>query len=62
MGRNFFYAGVVASERWRAGVGLLIPPQLSANVLEFTVVDKRVASLRLRVEHVDHCKLEVTVR
>ncbi|KAI3358435.1 hypothetical protein L3Q82_014862 [Scortum barcoo] len=34
----------------RAGVGLLIAPQLSRHVLEFTPVNERVASLRLRVE------------
>ncbi|KAI3352521.1 hypothetical protein L3Q82_005466 [Scortum barcoo] len=33
----------------RAGVGLLIAPQLSRHVLEFTPVNERVASLRLRV-------------
>ncbi|KAI3352511.1 hypothetical protein L3Q82_005203 [Scortum barcoo] len=33
----------------RAGVGLLIAPQLSCHVLEFTPVNERVASLRLRV-------------
>ncbi|KAI3353743.1 hypothetical protein L3Q82_004980 [Scortum barcoo] len=32
-----------------AGVGLLIAPQLSRHVLEFTPVNERVASLRLRV-------------
>ncbi|KAI3370168.1 hypothetical protein L3Q82_024453 [Scortum barcoo] len=36
-------------ERRRAGVGLLIAPQLSRHVLEFTPVNERVASLRLRV-------------
>ncbi|KAI3372507.1 hypothetical protein L3Q82_022983 [Scortum barcoo] len=35
--------------RRRAGVGLLIAPQLSRHVLEFTPVNERVASLRLRV-------------
>ncbi|KAI3355039.1 hypothetical protein L3Q82_017858 [Scortum barcoo] len=35
---------------WRAGgLGLLIAPQLSCHVLEFTPVNERVASLRLRV-------------
>uniref|UniRef100_A0A3B4UH58 Reverse transcriptase domain-containing protein n=1 Tax=Seriola dumerili TaxID=41447 RepID=A0A3B4UH58_SERDU len=32
-----------------AGVGLLVSPRLSACMLEFTPVDERVASLRLRV-------------
>ena len=48
-GWTLFYAGVVPGERRRAGVGLLIAPQLSANVLEFTPVDERVVSLCLRV-------------
>ena len=33
----------------RAGVGILTSPRLSAAMLEFTPVDKRVASLRVRV-------------
>ncbi|KAI3360652.1 hypothetical protein L3Q82_002517 [Scortum barcoo] len=41
--------GVAQGERRRAGVGLLIAPQLSRHVLEFTPVNERVASLRLRV-------------
>ncbi|KAK7896322.1 hypothetical protein WMY93_021647 [Mugilogobius chulae] len=43
------FSGVAHGERRRAGVGLLIAPQLSRHVLEFTPVDERVASLRLRV-------------
>ncbi|KAK7939888.1 hypothetical protein WMY93_003214 [Mugilogobius chulae] len=39
-------------ERRRAGVGLLIVPQLSLHVLEFTPVDKGGASLRLRLQFV----------
>ncbi|KAI3355760.1 hypothetical protein L3Q82_004332 [Scortum barcoo] len=40
----------LAQGEWRrAGVGLLIAPQLSRHVLEFTLVNERVASLRLRV-------------
>ena len=35
----------------RAGVGLLIAPQLSCHVLEFTPVNERVTSLRLQVGH-----------
>ncbi|KAK3558424.1 hypothetical protein QTP86_018024 [Hemibagrus guttatus] len=35
-------------ERRRAGVGLLIAPQLSRHVLEFSPVNERVVSLRLR--------------
>ncbi|KAI3366378.1 hypothetical protein L3Q82_000536 [Scortum barcoo] len=41
--------GSAQGERRRAGVGLLIAPQLSRHVLEFTPVNERVASLRLRV-------------
>ncbi|KAI3367581.1 hypothetical protein L3Q82_026423 [Scortum barcoo] len=42
--------GVAQGERRRAGVGLLIAPQLSRHVLEFTLGEAReVASLRLRV-------------
>lgn len=44
------FSGVARRERWWAGMGLLlIVPQLSHHVLEFTSMDKRVASLRLRV-------------
>ena len=42
-------AGVVPGERRGPGAGLLIAPRLSACMLEFTLVDERVASLRLRV-------------
>uniref|UniRef100_A0A671V6D7 Endonuclease/exonuclease/phosphatase domain-containing protein n=1 Tax=Sparus aurata TaxID=8175 RepID=A0A671V6D7_SPAAU len=48
-GWTLFYSGVARGERRRAGVGLLIAPQLSRHVLEFTPVNERVASLRLRV-------------
>ena len=44
-----FYAGVVSGERQSVGVGLLIAPWLSANVVEFTPVDERAASLCLYV-------------
>ena len=44
-----FHSGVAHGERCRAGVGILIAPRLSACTLGFTPVDKRVASLRLRV-------------
>ena len=44
-GWTLFYSGVAGSGRRRAGVGLLIAPQLSHHVL----ADERVASLRLRV-------------
>ncbi|KAI2665653.1 Craniofacial development protein 2 [Labeo rohita] len=48
-GWTLHYSGVACGERRRAGVGLLIAPQLSRHVLEFTPVDERVVSLRLRV-------------
>ena len=48
-GWTLFYSGVARGERRRAGVGLLIAPQLSRHVLEFTPVNERVASLHLRV-------------
>ncbi len=48
-GWTLYYSGVAHGERRRADVGLLIAPQLSCHVLEFTPVNKRVASLRLRV-------------
>ena len=48
-GWTLFYSGVARGERRRAGVGLLIAPQLSRHVLEFTPVNERVAFLRLRV-------------
>ena len=48
-GWTLHFSGVAHGERRRAGVGLLIAPQLSRHVLEFTPVNERVASLRLRV-------------
>ncbi|KAI3365773.1 hypothetical protein L3Q82_000772 [Scortum barcoo] len=48
-GWTLHYSGVAQGEQRRAGVGLLIAPQLSRHVLEFTPVNERVASLRLRV-------------
>ncbi|KAI3375387.1 hypothetical protein L3Q82_021873, partial [Scortum barcoo] len=50
-GWTLHYSGVAQGERRRAGVGLLIAPQLSRHVLEFTPgeLNERVASLRLRV-------------
>uniref|UniRef100_A0A7N8XDS0 Endonuclease/exonuclease/phosphatase domain-containing protein n=1 Tax=Mastacembelus armatus TaxID=205130 RepID=A0A7N8XDS0_9TELE len=48
-GWTLFYSGVARGERRRAGVGLLIAPQLSRNVLEFSPQSERVVSLRLRV-------------
>ena len=48
-GWTLHYSGVAHGGRRRAGVGLLIAPHLSRLVLEFTPVNERVASLRLRV-------------
>ncbi|KAK3523553.1 hypothetical protein QTP70_002456 [Hemibagrus guttatus] len=42
------FSGVPHDESRRAGVGLLIAPQLSRHVLEFSLVNERVVSLRLR--------------
>ena len=47
-GWTLFYSGVARGERRRAGVGLLIAPRLSRHVLEFSPVNERVVSLRLR--------------
>ncbi|KAK3553847.1 hypothetical protein QTP70_012192 [Hemibagrus guttatus] len=47
-GWTLFFSGVPHGERRRAGVGLLIAPQLSRHVLEFSLVNERVVSLRLR--------------
>ena len=44
-----FHSGVARGERHRAYVGILFTPQLCACTLGFTLVDKRVASLHLRV-------------
>ena len=48
-GWTLHFSGVARGERRRAGVGVLIAPHLSRHVLEFTPVNERVASLRLRV-------------
>ncbi|KAK3573061.1 hypothetical protein QTP86_012293 [Hemibagrus guttatus] len=47
-GWTLFFSGVPHGERRRAGVGLLIAPPLSCHVLEFSPVNERVVSLRLR--------------
>ncbi|KAK3561638.1 hypothetical protein QTP86_011885 [Hemibagrus guttatus] len=52
-GWTLFFSGVPHGERRRAGVGLLIAPQLSRHVLEFSPVNERVVSLRLRAR--DRC-------
>ncbi|TWW68218.1 hypothetical protein D4764_19G0000160, partial [Takifugu flavidus] len=48
-GWTLYHSGVTDGERRRAGVAILVVAQLSACILEFTPVDERVASLRLRV-------------
>ena len=48
-GWTLHFSGVARGERRRAGVGLLIAPQLSRFVLGFSPENERVASLRLRV-------------
>ncbi|KAK0138540.1 putative uncharacterized transposon-derived protein F52C9.6 [Merluccius polli] len=48
-GWTLFHSGVATGERRRAGVAILIAPRLGACMLEFTLVDEKVASLRLRV-------------
>ncbi|KAK3514608.1 hypothetical protein QTP70_021525, partial [Hemibagrus guttatus] len=52
-GWTLFFSGVPHGERHRAGVGLLIAPQLSRHVLEFSPVNERVVSLCLRAR--DRC-------
>ncbi|KAK3515413.1 hypothetical protein QTP70_018873 [Hemibagrus guttatus] len=47
-GWTLFFSGVPLGERRRAGVGLLIAPQLSRHVLEFSPINERVVSLCLR--------------
>ncbi|TWW60998.1 hypothetical protein D4764_05G0010880 [Takifugu flavidus] len=48
-GWTLYHSGVANGERRRAGVAILVAPRLSACILEFTPVDERVASHRLRV-------------
>ncbi|TWW80180.1 hypothetical protein D4764_10G0012100 [Takifugu flavidus] len=48
-GWTLYHSGVADGERRQGGVAILVAPQLSACILEFTLVDERVASLRLRV-------------
>ncbi|KAK3509580.1 hypothetical protein QTP70_006449 [Hemibagrus guttatus] len=57
-GQTLFFSGVPHGERRRAGVSLLIAPQLSRHVLEFSPVNERVVSLRLRAG--DRCLTVVT--
>ena len=46
-GWTLFFSGVAKGVRCWVGVGILTSPRLSAAVLAFTLVDERVASLRL---------------
>ncbi|KAK3520146.1 hypothetical protein QTP70_016256 [Hemibagrus guttatus] len=49
LGKKSNIGGIATrGERHRAGVGLLIAPQLSHHVLEFSLVNERVVSLCLR--------------
>ena len=48
-GWTLFHSGGTRGERHRAGVSILIAARLCACTLGFTPVDKRVASLRLRM-------------
>ncbi|TWW73510.1 hypothetical protein D4764_15G0009040 [Takifugu flavidus] len=48
-GWTLYHSGVADGERRRAGVAILVAPQLSACILEFTPVAERVASLHRRV-------------
>ncbi|KAK3512370.1 hypothetical protein QTP70_007360 [Hemibagrus guttatus] len=57
-GWTLFFSGVPHGERRWAGVGLLIAPQLSRHVLEFSPVNERVVSLRLRAG--DRCLTAVS--
>ncbi|KAK3511176.1 hypothetical protein QTP70_032221, partial [Hemibagrus guttatus] len=52
-GWTLFFSGVPHGERRWAGVGLLIAPQISCHVLEFSPVNERVVSLCLRAR--DRC-------
>ena len=47
-GWTLFFSGVAKGLRRQVGVGILTSPWLSAAVLEFTLVNERVASLHLR--------------
>ncbi|KAK3528571.1 hypothetical protein QTP70_003745 [Hemibagrus guttatus] len=47
-GWTLLYSGVPHGQRRRAEVGLLIAPQLSLHVLEFSPVNERAVSLRFR--------------
>ena len=48
-GWTLHFSGVAQGVRRQAGVGILTSPQLSAAVLEFSPVNERVASMRLKV-------------
>lgn len=46
---TLYYSRIDPGERPQAGVGILSSPQLSGSVLEFSAVNKRVASIGLEV-------------
>ena len=48
-GWTLHFSGVAQGVRPQAGVGILTSPWLSAAVLEFSPVNERVASMRLKV-------------
>lgn len=48
-GWTLFHSVVGHSERHQAGVDLLITPWFSVSMLEFTLVNMRIASLQFRV-------------
>ena len=48
-GWTLHFSGVAQGVRHQAGVGILTSPRLSAAVLEFSPVNERVASMRLKV-------------
>ena len=50
---TLFHSGGADSERRQAGMAILVDPRLSACAFEFTLVNERVASLRLKMGGVD---------
>ena len=48
-GWTFYFSGVAQGVRCQLGVGIFTSPRLSAAVLEFSSVNKRVASMRLQI-------------
>jgi len=48
-GAGLSFSGVAQGVRRQAGAGILTSPQFSAAVLEFSLVNERVASMQLQV-------------